>query len=98
MNMIQTSRLVRDLASFYGDVLGISSVAPHVRPAVNLVARFPLRHARADGLDHARNVPAQDERERILAEAPHISRADLPIDRVHRRSMNLYQNFFGGRF
>ena len=75
MNVVQALRLARELAFFDSDVLGIGAAPADIRPSVNFIARFPLSHAWAGGFNDARNVPSQDEGERIIPEAPQVSGA-----------------------
>mmetsp|Transcript_13230 Transcript_13230/g.46282 ORF Transcript_13230/g.46282 Transcript_13230/m.46282 type:complete len:429 (-) Transcript_13230:44-1330(-) len=65
---------------------------PRVR--VHLVAHLQRLHARAHGLDHAGDVPARHDGQRLR---PRLdgARRDLPVHRVDRRRVRLDQHVVG---
>ena len=80
LDVAEPVRDPRELARGRGDVLGVGGrLAREARHPEDAVSGLEARHAAADLLDDAGDVPA--DRERRLAEEA-AARPDLPVDRV----------------
>ncbi len=92
LNVVDTGRLVTQVRSRRGHVLGVRPAVESREPqhAEDLVTDGEPGHVRSDRLDHARHVRSGDEGE--LQHRPHLGRHDLhPLTQVPVRRVDAHR-------
>ena len=86
-------RLERQRGLFHRHKFSKRTDAKVVRPCVDLITHFELPHAGAHLGDHASHVVAQDEGQFVRQDELELSTADLRVQKIHTRSVDLDQDF-----
>jgi hypothetical protein len=89
-------RFYRERRCANRDVICISAIACRISHGEDFVALFESSRCRgtgADFLDHARYVPAGNQRKLVLDEPIQRTGTHFPIERVHAGGMNPDEHF-----